>query len=239
MWPAGSSNWTTARAFPFEGNYSAWLEAKEARMALDERRNVSRKKSLKTELEWIRMAPKARQSKGKARLANYDKLVKEAKEQTLRDEKLEIEIPANKRLGDIVIEAKDLSKGFGDKLLIDDLTFTLPPAGIVGIIGANGAGKTTLFRMITGTESTDEGALRVGETVQLGYVDQSRDALDADRTVYAEICDGQDVIELGGRRDQRSGLCGVVQLQGSRPAEACRPTLWRRTQPRPPGQGAA
>ena len=202
------------KGIPFEGNYSAWLEAKEARMALDERRNVSRKKSLKTELEWIRMAPKARQSKGKARLANYDKLVKEAKEQTMRDEKLEIEIPANKRLGDIVIEAKDLSKGFGDKLLIDDLTFTLPPAGIVGIIGANGAGKTTLFRMIIGTETPDDGALRVGETVQLGYVDQSRDALDAERTVYAEICDGQDVIELGGREINARAYVASFNFKG-------------------------
>jgi sulfate-transporting ATPase len=203
------------KGIPFEGNYSAWLEAKEARMALDERRNVSRKKSLKTELEWIRMAPKARQSKGKARLANYDKLVKEAKEQTLRDEKLEIEIPANKRLGDIVIEAKDLSKGFGDKLLIDDLTFTLPPAGIVGVIGANGAGKTTLFRMITGTETPDEGSLRVGETVQLGYVDQSRDTLDADRTVYDEICDGQDMLEIGGRDVNGRSYVASFNFKGS------------------------
>jgi len=122
-----------------------------------------------------------------------------AKEQVMRDEKLEIDIPANRRLGDVVIEAKELSKGFGDRLLIDELSFTLPPAGIVGIIGANGAGKTTLFRMITGTETPDDGAIRLGETVELGYVDQSRDALDPDKTVYDEICDGQDMLEIGGR----------------------------------------
>jgi len=187
------------KGIPFEGNYSAWLEAKTERLAQEERRNVSRKKSLKKELEWIRMAPKARQSKGKARLANYDKLMSEAKEQVMRDEKLEIDIPANRRLGDVVIEAKELSKGFGDRLLIDELSFTLPPAGIVGIIGANGAGKTTLFRMITGTETPDDGAIRLGDTVELGYVDQSRDALDPDKTVYDEICDGQDMLEIGGR----------------------------------------
>jgi len=184
---------------PFEGNYSAWLEAREERMAADEKRNVARKKSLKQELEWIRMAPKARQSKGKARLANYDKLVAEAKQQAQRDGKLEIEIPINRRLGDVVIEANDVSKGFGDRLLIDDLSFTLPPAGIVGIIGANGAGKTTLFRMITGAEEPDDGVLRLGETVELGYVDQSRDSLDPDKTVYDEICDGLDMLEIGGK----------------------------------------
>ena len=187
------------RGIPFEGNYSAWLEAKTVRLESEAHRNVARKKSLKKELEWIRMAPKARQAKGKARLANYDKLLAEAKEQVMRDEKLEIDIPINRRLGDVVIEAKDLSKGFADRLLIDDLTFTLPPAGIVGIIGANGAGKTTLFRMITGTEEPDEGAIQVGDTVELGYVDQSRDALDPERTVYDEICDGQDMLEIGGR----------------------------------------
>jgi len=187
------------KCLPFEGNYSAWLEAKEARLAAEERRNVARKKSLKKELEWIRMAPKARQAKGKARLANYDKLMAEAREQVLRDDKLEIDIPVNRRLGDVVIEAHNLSKGFEDRLLIDDLSFTLPPAGIVGIIGANGAGKTTLFRMITGTETPDDGSVRVGDTVELGYVDQSRDALDPERTVYDEICDGQDMLEIGGR----------------------------------------
>lgn len=187
------------RGIPFEGNYSAWLAAKEERLAAEERRNVARKKSLKKELEWIRMAPKARQAKGKARLANYDKLMAEAKEQIVRDNKLEIDIPVNRRLGDVVIEAKNISKGFGDRLLVDDLSFTLPPAGIVGIIGANGAGKTTLFRMITGTETPDSGTIRLGETVELGYVDQSRDALDPNATVYDEICDGLDMLEIGGR----------------------------------------
>ncbi len=187
------------KAIPFEGNYSGWLEAKESRIASEERRNVARKKSLKKELEWIRMAPKARQAKGKARLANYDKLLSEAKEQTMRDEKLEIDIPVNRRLGDIVIEATNVSKGFGDRLLIDDLSFTLPPAGIVGVIGANGAGKTTLFRMITGGEAPDSGNVRVGDTVEAGYVDQSRDTLDAENTVYDEITDGLDMLEIGGQ----------------------------------------
>ncbi|MEM7093961.1 MAG: energy-dependent translational throttle protein EttA [Actinomycetota bacterium] len=187
------------KGIPFEGNYSAWLENREERLAAEERRNVARKKSLKQELEWIRMAPKARQAKGKARLANYDKLVAEAKAANQRDGKLEIEIPINRRLGDVVIEANEVSKGFGDKLLIDDLSFTLPPAGIVGIIGANGAGKTTLFRMITGTEEPDDGAIRLGDTVELGYVDQSRDSLDPDKTVYDEICDGLDMLEIGGK----------------------------------------
>ncbi len=187
------------KGIPFEGNYSAWLENREERLASEERRNVARKKSLKQELEWIRTSPKGRQAKGKARLANYDKLVAEAKAATQRDGKLEIEIPINKRLGDVVIEAHGVSKGFGDRLLIDDLSFTLPPAGIVGIIGANGAGKTTLFRMITGAEEPDEGSLRLGETVQLGYVDQSRDSLDPDKTVYDEICDGLDMLEIGGK----------------------------------------
>lgn len=187
------------RGYPFEGNYSAWLEAKESRIAAEERRNVARKKSLRRELEWIRMAPKARQAKGKARLANYDKLLAESKEQVLREQKLEIDIPVNRRLGDVVIEANEISKGFGDRLLIDELSFTLPPAGIIGVIGANGAGKTTLFRMITGQETPDSGELKLGATVELGYVDQSRDVLDPDRTVYDEITDGLDMLDIGGR----------------------------------------
>jgi ATP-binding cassette ChvD family protein len=187
------------RGMPFEGNYSSWLEQKQARIEAEEKQDSSRKRTLERELEWVRMAPKARQAKGKARLAAYDKLLAEAKEAEGRDAKLQITIPAGDRLGDVVIEAKDISKGYGDRLLIDDLTFTLPPAGIVGVIGANGAGKTTLFRMVVGDDTPDEGELRVGPTVQLAYVDQSRDALDPEKTVYEEITDGHDEVEIGGR----------------------------------------
>lgn len=187
------------RGLPFEGNYSAWLENKEKRIALEEKKESNRAKTLSEELEWVRMGPKARQAKGKARLANYEKLLAESKEASVRGAALEILIPANQRLGDVVINADNISKAFGEKYLIDDLTFKLPPAGIVGIVGANGAGKTTLFKMITGHEDPDEGTLTVGATVQLGYVDQSRDALDADKTVYEEITDGLDTLVIGNR----------------------------------------
>jgi len=187
------------RGIPFEGNYSSWLEQKEARLSSEEKQASNRQKILKQELEWTRLAPKARQAKGKARLANYEKLLVESQEADKMADKLEIVIPMNQRLGDIVINAKGVSKGFEDRLLIDDLSFTLPPAGIVGIIGANGAGKTTLFRMITGTESPDEGSVEVGSTAELGYVDQSRDALDPEKTVYEEITDGHDTLKIGGR----------------------------------------
>jgi len=187
------------RGLPFEGNYSSWLEQKQNRLAQEEKQDSKRSRTLERELEWVRMAPKARQAKGKARLANYEKLVAEAKAAEGRDGNLEITIPMNQRLGDVVIDVDNLSKGFGDRLLIEDLDFKLPPAGIVGIIGANGAGKTTLFRMITGTEEPDSGELRVGPTVELGYVDQSRDALDPERTVYQEITDGHDTLKIGTR----------------------------------------
>jgi len=187
------------RGIPFEGNYSSWLEQKQNRLAQEEKQDSKRSRTLERELDWVRMAPKARQAKGKARLANYEKLVAEAKAAEERDGNLEITIPMNQRLGDVVIDVDNLSKGFGDRLLIEDLNFKLPPAGIVGIVGANGAGKTTLFRMITGTEEPDSGELRVGPTVELGYVDQSRDALDPERTVYQEITDGHDTLKIGNR----------------------------------------
>jgi ATP-binding cassette ChvD family protein len=203
------------KCLPFEGNYSAWLEAKEARLATEERRNVARKRSLKQELEWIRMAPKARQAKGKARLANYDKLMAEAKAQVMRDEKLEIDIPANRRLGDVVIEAHDVSKGFGDRLLMEDVNFTLPAGGIMGIIGPNGAGKTTLFRMITGSEKPDSGRIRLGDSVKLAAVDQSRDSLDDDKTVWEEISDGQDVIQVGSYETPSRAYVGRFNFRGA------------------------
>jgi ATP-binding cassette ChvD family protein len=213
------------RGYPFEGNYSAWLENKEKRLQQEEKQDSSRTRTLQHELEWVRMSPKARQSKGKARLAAYEKLLAEAKEAEGRDAKLQISIPSGQRLGDVVIEAEDLTKGFGDRMLIDDLTFTLPPAGIVGVIGANGAGKTTLFRMIVGaqasaaesgaSEQPDEGSLRVGPTVDLAYVDQSRDTLDPEKTVYEEITDGHDELEIGGRSVNGRAYVASLNFKGA------------------------
>jgi sulfate-transporting ATPase len=185
------------RGIPFEGNYSSWLEQKQARLAVEEKQESARQRTLARELEWVRMSPRARHAKSKARLGAYEKLL--AEEQAKRIDKVEIHIPAGPRLGDLVIEADSVAKGFGDRLLFEDLSFSLPPAGIVGIVGPNGAGKTTLFRMIVGEEQPDSGALRVGDTVQLAYVDQSRDALDPSSTVWKEISGGHDHIELGKR----------------------------------------
>ena len=173
------------RAIPFEGNYSSWLEQKQARMALEEKQASARQKTLAKELEWIRMSPKARQAKSKARVASFEKLA--AEEAATRDTEVEISVPASRPLGDQVIDAEGLTKAFGDKLLFENLSFRLPPGGIVGIIGANGAGKTTLFRMLVGQEEADSGSIKVGSTVDIGYVDQSRDALEPDRTVFQEI----------------------------------------------------
>jgi ATP-binding cassette ChvD family protein len=175
------------RALPFEGNYSGWLENKAKRAEQEARNDASRKRTLERELEWVRMSPKARQSKGKARLTAYEKLLEEAQSADRAADQLVMTIPPGPRLGDLVVEAEHLVKGYGDKLLIDDLTLSLPPAGIVGVIGPNGAGKTTLFRMLTGNEAPDDGSLKIGQTVQLSYVDQSRDALDAEKTIYEEI----------------------------------------------------
>jgi energy-dependent translational throttle protein EttA len=185
------------RGIPFEGNYSSWLQQKQDRLAIEEKTESARRRTLARELEWVRMSPRARHDKSKARLAAYERLY--AEEQSVKLDKVEIHIPPGPRLGDVVIEAEGVQKGFGDRLLVEDLTFSLPPAGIVGVIGPNGAGKTTLFRMIAGEESPDAGALRVGDTVQLAYVDQARADLDPATTVWKEISGGLDTIELGKR----------------------------------------
>ncbi len=182
---------------PWEGNYSSWLEQKQKRLEIEEKAETKRQRTLSRELDWIRMSPRARQAKGKARLNAYEDLLKEETSQKI--EQVEIYIPPGPRLGDIVVEARGLRKGYGDVLLMDDVTFTLPRGGIVGVIGPNGAGKTTLFRMITGAEQPDAGTLRLGETVQVGHVDQSRDALAPDKSVWEEITGGRDNVELGKR----------------------------------------
>jgi energy-dependent translational throttle protein EttA len=186
-----------ARGIPYEGNYSSWLEQKQARLAQEERTEKARQKTIAAELEWVRQNPKGRQTKQKARLANFEALV--AQERNVKLDEVQIHIPAGPRLGDVVVEAQHLRKGFGDKLLIDDLSFSLPRGGIVGVIGPNGAGKTTLFRMITGQEQTDAGELRIGDTVQPAYVDQSRDALHPDKSVWEEISGGEDQLKVGER----------------------------------------
>jgi len=185
------------RGIPWEGNYSSWLEQKRNRLAQEEKAETRRQRTLERELEWIRMSPRARQAKGKARLNAYEELLRE--EASQRIETAEIYIAPGPRLGDVVVEARGLRKGYGENVLIDDLNFTLPRGGIVGVIGPNGAGKTTLFRMITDQEQPDGGTLKIGETVRIGYVDQSRDALAADKTVWEEISDGRDEVELGKR----------------------------------------
>jgi ATP-binding cassette ChvD family protein len=184
---------------PWEGNYSSWLEQKQARLAGEEKADRSRQQALERELEWIRMSPRARQSKGKARINAYNDLVAEAEEAERRADKLEITIPPGPRLGDRVVDADAVTKGYGDRLLIDGLSFLLPPGGIVGVIGPNGAGKTTLFRMIVGDDEPDAGSLTVGSTVSFAYVDQSRDTLSPDATVFDEITGGQDRIIVGQR----------------------------------------
>jgi len=186
------------RGIPWEGNYSSWLEQKQNRLAQEEKAETRKQRTLERELEWIRMSPRARQAKGKARLNAYEELLREETSQKV--ESAEIYIAPGPRLGDTVVEARGLKKGYGDNLLIENLEFTLPRGGIVGVIGANGAGKTTLFRMITGQEKPDEGTLKIGETVQIGYVDQSREALDPDKTVWEEITGGNDEIELGKKK---------------------------------------
>ncbi|MBJ82917.1 MAG: energy-dependent translational throttle protein EttA [Acidimicrobiaceae bacterium] len=186
-------------AYPYEGNYSGWLEQKQARLASEDRQSNARQRTLAQELDWVRLSPRARQAKGKARLAAYDQLLAQHESGGQRDEKLELSIPMNRRLGDQVIELNNVGKGFGDRLLIEDLSFLLPPAGIVGVVGANGAGKTTLFRMITGDEEPDTGTITIGTTVDLAYVDQSRDELHNEHTVYEEITGGLDIIQVGNR----------------------------------------
>ncbi|MDP6979723.1 MAG: energy-dependent translational throttle protein EttA [Myxococcota bacterium] len=182
---------------PWQGNYSSWLDQKSKRLDVEEKQESARSRTLKRELEWINMSPRARQAKGKARINAYEKLLADGKERA--QSKVEIAIPVPRRLGDVVVEGKGLSKAYGDKLLFDDLDFNLPPGGIVGVIGANGAGKTTLFRMIAGEEKSDSGELRLGETVELSYVDQNRDLLEPEKTVWDVISGGEDVIQVGGR----------------------------------------
>ena len=203
------------RGIPWEGNYSSWLDQKQQRLALEQKADDRRRQTLERELEWIRMSPRARQAKGKARVTGYEQLAAEAEASIGKPDKLEIVIPPGPRLGDLVVEAEHLSKGFGDRLLIDDLTFSLPRGGIVGVIGPNGAGKTTLFRMITGAEQPDGGTLKVGPTVELAYVDQSRETLDPNKTVYEEITGGVDNLVVGGREIHGRAYAGQFGFKGT------------------------
>ena len=202
-------------AYPYEGNYSGWLEQKQARLASEERQSNARQRTLAQELEWVRLSPRARQAKSKARLSAYDELLAEHEAGENRDDKLELSIPMNRRLGDQVIELKNVDKGFGDRLLIENLSFILPPAGIVGVVGANGAGKTTLFRMITGEETADAGEIVVGTTVDLAYVDQSRDELQNDQTVYQEITAGLDIVQVGNREVNGRSYVASFNFKGA------------------------
>jgi sulfate-transporting ATPase len=203
------------KGFPFEGNYTSWLEQKQERLSREQGRDEARRRTLERELEWVRMSPKARQAKGKARLAAYDKLQAEAEAARQDEGVLEIAVPTGPRLGDTVIEVDGLRKGFGDRLLIEDLSFSLPKAGIVGIIGPNGAGKTTLFKMLTGQEAPDAGTIKIGDTVQLSYVDQDRDSLDDDATVYNEITGGVDHLKVGSREIHGRAYVASFMFKGA------------------------
>lgn len=201
------------RGIPWEGNYSSWLQQKQDRLKKEEKAASARQKTLEKELEWIRMAPRARQAKNKARISAYEKLSAEAALDRL--EEFEIAIPPGKHLGDLVVEANHISKAYGDKVLIEDFSFRLPPGGIVGVIGPNGVGKTTLFRMLIGQEKPDSGELRVGSTVEMGYVDQNRDALDPEKTVFEEISGGHDTIEMGNRKINARSYVARFNFQGT------------------------
>jgi energy-dependent translational throttle protein EttA len=201
------------RGIPFQGNYSSWLEQKQDRLAHEEKTESARRRTLARELEWVRASPRARHAKAKARLGAYERLL--AEEQNVKLEGVEIHIPPGPRLGDVVIEAEGVRKGFGDRLLVDDLTFSLPPAGIVGVVGPNGAGKTTLFRMVAGEEQPDEGMLRIGDTVELAYVDQARADLDPANNVWKEISGGHDTIELGRREVNSRQYVSWFNFKGS------------------------
>jgi ATP-binding cassette ChvD family protein len=203
---------------PWEGNYSSWLDQKQSRLAQEEKQETKRQRTLQRELEWIRMSPRARQAKGKARLNAYEDLLREDTAQKI--DQVEIYIPPGPRLGDIVVEARGLRKAYGDQLLMEDVSFTLPRGGIVGVIGPNGAGKTTLFKMITGHETPDVGTLRLGETVQVGHVDQSRDALGADKTVWEEITGGVDEVELGKRAVASRAYVSWFNFKGGTSSES-------------------
>ncbi|MGD0098950.1 MAG: energy-dependent translational throttle protein EttA [Acidobacteriota bacterium] len=200
---------------PWEGNYSSWLDQKQARLESEEKQESARRRTLQRELEWVRMSPRARQAKGKARLSAYERLLAEEMEAEKRVQATDLHIPPGPRLGELVVEAVSLRKGYGDKLLIDDLSFKLPPGGIVGVIGANGAGKTTLFRMIVGEEKPDAGVLRIGETVKTAYVDQSRDILNGERQVWEEISDGRDNVILGKREIPARSYAAAFNFKGS------------------------
>lgn len=200
------------RGIPYEGNYSGWLEQKQKRLAQEEKQEKARQRTVEREREWISASPRARQAKNQARITAYEQLLAEAKDKT--PDSAQIIIPPGPRLGDLVIQAEGLNKGFEDRLLIENLDFKIPPGAIVGIIGPNGAGKTTLFRMITGQEKPDSGSLRLGDTVELGYVDQSRDSLSSDKTVWEEISDGEDIVELGSNKMQSRAYCGSFNFRG-------------------------
>ncbi|MDT7539484.1 MAG: energy-dependent translational throttle protein EttA [Actinomycetota bacterium] len=201
------------RGIPYQGNYSSWLEQKQQRLAQEEKKDSARQRTIQRELEWVRLNPGARRSKPKARLKNYENLLAEDRGGKL--DRQQIHIPAGQRLGDVVVEADGVTKAFGDKLLFEDLSFSLPPGGIIGVIGPNGAGKTTLFRMITGQEQADGGSLRVGDTVDLAYVDQSRDVLDPEKSVWEEISEGYDQIEVGGREMSSRAYVGSFNFKGA------------------------
>jgi ATP-binding cassette ChvD family protein len=203
------------QGIPWEGNYTSWLEQKEQRLELEEKHESARRRTLQHELEWVRMSPRARQAKGKARLNHYEQLLAEERAAESRTDPNEIHIPSGPRLGDVVVEAAGLRKGYGDNLLIEDLNFALPPGGIVGIIGPNGAGKTTLFRMIVGDEKPDAGTIRVGETVKIAYVDQSRESLDGEKLVWEAISDSRDVVVLGNREVPARSYAAAFNFKGS------------------------
>ncbi|MGH8911719.1 MAG: energy-dependent translational throttle protein EttA [Acidimicrobiia bacterium] len=203
------------RGHPFEGNYSAWLEQKQARLAQEEKEESALRRTIERELAWVRMSPRARQAKGKARLTRYEQLVADAEQADRGPSQLALSIPFTQRLGEKVIVASDLTKGYGDRVLIDGFDFDLPPAGIVGIIGPNGAGKTTLFRMLTGTEQPDAGSIEIGPTVDLAYVDQHRDALEPNKTVYQEISGGADVLKVGRNEINARAYVATLNFRGS------------------------
>jgi len=196
---------------PFEGNYSSWLEQKKKRLEIEEKQESKRQKALERELEWVRLSPKGRHAKSKARITSYEKMVED--QQEARNEEMEIPIQPGPRLGDVVIQAENVAKGYGDRLLYDNLTFSLPPGGIIGVIGPNGAGKTTLFRMITGQETPDEGTFRIGQTVKLGYIDQER-PLDSSKTVWQEISGGADTLRIGNRDMNSRAYVGRFNFGG-------------------------
>src|SRR6266436_526494 len=201
------------QGIPWKGNYTSWLEQKQARLKKEEKSESERQKTLERELEWIRMSPKGRHAKGRARITSYEALLNQESEKLVKE--LEIYIPPGPRLGQVVVEADAVRKAYGDNLLVDGMSFRLPPGGIVGVIGPNGAGKTTLFRMITGQEQPDAGTFKTGETVELGYVDQSRDSLDANKSIWEEIADGQDIVKLGNREVNSRAYVGRFNFSGT------------------------